>query len=811
MKSTYLRHCIVMFLFFTATFAMHAQVGWSPVTPLEGGRTVNIVRKTSSGVLFTGTESNGIFRSSNEGALWTACNNGLLAQGVRDIVLASDGSLFTANSSNVFRSTDDGGSWQKCNTLTRSWALACDGNGRVFAGTDSGVFRSTNFGGEWMRVATFRISSKKLIVTAAGHLFAARDSGIYRSTDNGTGWTKVSSSSNYTIYADMQNGDIYLGNPFSSEVLRSIDNGNTWTTMARPTLDASMDAWPVTMVYRHPVTRVLFVATNVMWISYDVGASWRNISVPYPAHWKSSMIPSGATGALLGGTGGVSYSPDSSNSNWQMRNTGLYAVPVTGMVATPNAVYFSSSTNGVYRSSNNGSSWTSVTNGLMFPSVSSLDYHQPSGTLFAGTSDRFYRSNDEGAHWTPSDSGITQTFGTYRSSYVNTMTMHPNGSMYANDWYHGVYRSTDVGRYWRMAKAVSGVDTMASVLIASNGGASAGCVFMYSTNSMNGTMFHTPNEGATWVRDSSGLPSNAGFSSIIASDKTGTVVTYANGWIYRSNDVGATWTKVAQKNSLQRFTKHRGSGQFFILSNPVGQYATLYRSADDGLTWQDAGSTLTNYAGPRMMTDSGGFLWVGFLNGGEVYRSQQVVPVTFASFSASPELGHALLRWSTVYEARNHGFGIEKKDDAGEWNNIGFVPGIGNSGTLRNYTFSDPAELKAPATYRLRQMDYDGAVQYSSEVTVNAGPASVAVFSLLGTSPSPAHGETELRFSLAEAGHVSIAVHDLLGRKRALLLDEIRAPGTHLMRFDASTLAPGCYLITGSTNGMKVVRTLLVR
>ena len=84
---------------------------------------MNIVRKTSTGMLFTGTESNGVFRSSNEGALWTACNNGLLAQGVRDIALASDGSLFTANSQNVYRSTDDGGSWQKCNSLSSDLIL----------------------------------------------------------------------------------------------------------------------------------------------------------------------------------------------------------------------------------------------------------------------------------------------------------------------------------------------------------------------------------------------------------------------------------------------------------------------------------------------------------------------------------------------------------------------------------------------------------------------------------------------------------------------------------------------------------------
>jgi photosystem II stability/assembly factor-like uncharacterized protein len=793
--------CLVSF-----TIDMGAQVAWAPVTPLEGGRTIAIVRKASNGYLFTGTENDGVYRSSNEGALWTACSNGLLAHGVRDLVLASDGSLYTAQSSNVYRSVDDGASWQPCNTKTGTYALASDNGGRVFAGTDSGLFRSSNNGVGWVRVNTNKIDGKRLVITPAGHLFVAtRDSGVFRSLDDGGTWTKVSAYTNHILYADMLNGDVYLGNGFSPYVYRSTDDGNSWVELAQPKTPTT--SWPVTMIYRHPVTRTLFVATDVLWESHDAGASWQRVFAPFPTKWKSSMAASGSTGALLGGTGGIHFCPDSSNV-WQTRNTGLCAVPITAMVADPGAVYFGSSSNGISRSASNGGSWTNVSSGLENTTIQSLAHHPPSNTLFAGTSEGLYRSSNGGGNWTFSDSGLAKKLGTIRmDNSVWYVTTHPSGSMFAfESWRDAIYRSTDAGRFWTNVN--NGLpDTLVSAMAISNAGPYAGRIYMGTSTSK---IFHSSNEGATWQQDTAGLPTNGQFNSIITSDKTGTVVTHTNSWIYRSEDGGAHWTKVFMKSGLQRFAVHRSSGQMFIVTSPVGPTSTLYRSADDGLTWQDAGTIQTNYAAPRIMTDSGGYLWAGHQHGGEIFRTQQVVPVTFTSFTASLDDGHALLRWSTVYEARNHGFSIEKESAQGEWNSIGFVPGAGNSGTLREYGFTDPAVLTGTATYRLRQTDFDGSVQYSSEVVVEEA-ATIAAFALLGSSPSPAHGESTVRFSMAAEGRVAILVHDLLGRERVKLIDEDRAAGTHMLRFDAYALSPGCYLLTARSGSATVQRTMVVR
>ncbi|MFZ1728949.1 MAG: T9SS type A sorting domain-containing protein [Bacteroidota bacterium] len=804
------RYLIVLLFVALSTLTLQAQVGWAPVTPLEGGEIAGFVRKPSTGYLFVGTANNGVFRSSNEGVLWTGCSTGLPVQGVRDLALASDGSLYTATNTTVYRSDNDGASWLRCNTLNQVRALACDKNGRVFAGSDSGVFRSDNNGAAWVRVAPFRKSVTALTITKANHIFAGNDSGVYRSVDNGNTWARIVSGIppvtfawRTILFADTVNGDVYVGNQVS-ELYRSSNNGDTWT--ATTPLHSPTTTQPITMIFRHPATRVLFVMTNTLWKSYDAGANWQNVAVPFPMKWTTRMTASGPTGALLGGTGGILFSPDSS-SVWQLRNNGLNAVSVLAMLADDNAIYISSTSNGIYKTMNSGSTWTYASAALEDQSIGCIAHHPPSNTLFATSDERLYRSSDGGGHWALSDSGLGRKIANSWWSNVSKIAVHPSGSIFAYDWYRAIFRSRDGGRYWTNVN--NGLpDTLVSALAASDAGSSAGTLFV---GTMSGKMFHSSNEGDTWVQDTAGVPANGFITSMIVSNKTGTVLMHSGGWICRSTDAGRNWTKIIVKSGLQNFTIHKNSGQLFIITSPIAPTATLYRSADDGLTWQDAGSVLPNYSGPRLMADSSSYLWVGHTNGGEVYRTQQVVPVTFSAFSAWLNQGHALLRWTTVYEERNYGFGIEKRALSGKWTDIGFVQGAGSSDALQEYTFTDPAKLTAPATYRLRQTDYDGSLQYSSEVSVYASVETSDSFAILETAPSPARGETQLRFSLPESGNVRFEIYNILGQSRLLLLNEHRESGMHALHFDASDLTPGFYLIKGSTNTSTAVRPLLVR
>ena len=68
-------------------------------------------------------------------------------------------------------------------------------------------------------------------------------------------------------------------------------------------------------------------------------------------------------------------------------------------------------------------------------------------------------------------------------------------------------------------------------------------------------------------------------------------------------------------------------------------------------------------------------------------------------------------------------------------------------------------------------------------------------FRLSAPSPNPFRTETRLTLSVDAATTMSVAVHDALGRRVALLHDGDVRPGTYTLRVDAGQLPPGLYLI----------------
>jgi len=61
--------------------------------------------------------------------------------------------------------------------------------------------------------------------------------------------------------------------------------------------------------------------------------------------------------------------------------------------------------------------------------------------------------------------------------------------------------------------------------------------------------------------------------------------------------------------------------------------------------------------------------------------------------------------------------------------------------------------------------------------------------------PNPFASATTFEYAIAEAGHVSLTVYDLMGRRVATLVDGTQAADTYRVSFDASELASGVYVV----------------
>jgi hypothetical protein len=67
-------------------------------------------------------------------------------------------------------------------------------------------------------------------------------------------------------------------------------------------------------------------------------------------------------------------------------------------------------------------------------------------------------------------------------------------------------------------------------------------------------------------------------------------------------------------------------------------------------------------------------------------------------------------------------------------------------------------------------------------------------FRLLQNYPNPFNPTTAIGYQLSDVSFVTLRVFDILGREVATLVNEVRSPGTHVVRWDASGQASGFYL-----------------
>ena len=101
------------------------------------------------------------------------------------------------------------------------------------------------------------------------------------------------------------------------------------------------------------------------------------------------------------------------------------------------------------------------------------------------------------------------------------------------------------------------------------------------------------------------------------------------------------------------------------------------------------------------------------------YQSSVALPVELASFVGKVEEDIIQLSWTTLSEANNAGFEIEKSINGHDFVNIGSVEGTGNSLRVTTYAFVDDHPNNGTNYYRLKQVDFDGAFEYSTVIAVD--------------------------------------------------------------------------------------------
>jgi Secretion system C-terminal sorting domain len=164
----------------------------------------------------------------------------------------------------------------------------------------------------------------------------------------------------------------------------------------------------------------------------------------------------------------------------------------------------------------------------------------------------------------------------------------------------------------------------------------------------------------------------------------------------------------------------------------------------------------------------------------------QLLPVELLSFKAVNKGATNLLTWETASEITNKGFEVQRKNEQGEWDVMGFVKGNG-APSVYNFTDNDPLSI---SYYRLRQVDHNEKFEYSNIVSVTKErKLNVQVY------PNPTHGKVTVQ--LANEAKAAITVYNLVGQ--VVITNVVMSTMGEL---DLSGLARGTYIVEIKSEGV---------
>lgn len=244
----------------------------------------------------------------------------------------------------------------------------------------------------------------------------------------------------------------------------------------------------------------------------------------------------------------------------------------------------------------------------------------------------------------------------------------------------------------------------------------------------------------------------------------------------------------------------------------VGTWSTLQDSASIIVYYKDDDSTMprnifltfavgqiTNQQVAKQLIE----------NAAWILSPENIIPVELVSFTANVVENNVTLNWTTATELNNSGFSIERRV-AGDpmYHSVGFVPGRGTTTEMSSYTFTDNGLYDGSYVYRLKQIDYDGTFEYSSELYVDI--TAPAIYALEQNYPNPFNPVTVIKYSIPVDGQVNLIVYNMLGEKVATLVNQVQKAGRHEINFDASQLSSGVYFYKIEAGSFSSVKKMML-
>lgn len=572
--------------------------------PTGMGRTTMVAfHPTNTNILFVGTPSGGIWKSTNNGSSWSSISSNLPMLGVSSIVVhpsnadtiyigTGDRDADDAPGIGVYRTVNGGITWEKLNTGMGNVTVGClhmhpSNNNILLAATSAGIYRTTNGGKTWTLSIAGNFKDLKFNPFNPQQVYATKIATVgefYRSVNNGVTWTRITNgvpNAGARLVVGVSRADaskVYIIQTTASEslfsaLLRSTDSGVSFTTMSTTPniLDFSCNGsgsrsqanYDLCITVDPTNADVVYCGAINNWKSTDGGATWNIIS-----HWVGT--------AFSGSSCAPSVHADQHEYNWSPHNGNLY-------VANDGGLYFTT---------NGGSSWVEITNNL------GIGQNYKLGQSVTNVNVVLSGLQDNGSSATINNGGTF--FTTSGGDGMETLVDYNNANFCYNTYHSGLIRRSTTG-------ATGGYNT-----IAENGlngiNETGGWVTPYFLHKSTPTTMFVGNKNVWRSTNVRAMPNSSVLFEPISSSETNNCIAleqspvnlnimYAvrNASIKRTSNANATasavtWIPCALPNG---YTPTDIKADYWD-SNTIYASANfgVYKSTDKGMTWNDISSNL---------------------------------------------------------------------------------------------------------------------------------------------------------------------------------------------------------------------------
>ena len=181
-------------------------------------------------ILIAGTYGSGIYYTA-DGINWTYTTSGMTDQKIISLTPGGNNVFAGSESGGVYRSSDNGANWTPVNNGLTSFEIhtICSIAGNVYAGTNTGVYMTTNNGDNWTIVSTPSVGSIIYSVTAYDNkIIATSVNGVFITTNGGANWSNITNGIVSYIYClTTYNNTVFAGSS-SQGVYKTTNDGLNW-------------------------------------------------------------------------------------------------------------------------------------------------------------------------------------------------------------------------------------------------------------------------------------------------------------------------------------------------------------------------------------------------------------------------------------------------------------------------------------------------------------------------------------------------------------------------------------------------------